>query len=270
MAIAAVDAALWDAKAKLLGLPLACLLGRVRDEVPLYGSGGFVSMDDAAMVAQLQKWMGALGIPRVKIKIGERWGSRVDRDLQRIETARRAVGDDIELFVDANGGYTGKQAVRVARAAEDLGVLWLEEPVSSDDLEGLRLIRGMTTIDVAAGEYGSDLAYFGRMIDAGAIDCLQADASRCAGITEWLRVAALAAGHGLQLSGHCAQSLQAHPACAIPNLRHLEYFADHARCERILFDGVLDPEGGVLRPDPTRPGMGLELKRSDADRYRVA
>jgi L-alanine-DL-glutamate epimerase-like enolase superfamily enzyme len=270
MAIAAVDAALWDLKARLMEVPLAALLGRVRAEVPLYGSGGFVSMDDHAMIAELERWVQDDGLPRVKIKIGEGRGSRVERDLHRIETARRAVGDGVELFVDANGGYTRKQAVRVARAAEGMDVRWFEEPVSSDDLEGLRLIRGMTAIDVAAGEYGSDLASFGRMLDAGAVDCLQADASRCAGITEWLRVAAIAAGHGLELSGHCAQSLHAHPACSIPNLRHLEYFADHARCERILFDGVLDPEGGVLRPDPSRHGMGLELKRADADRYRVA
>jgi hypothetical protein len=103
---------------------------------------------------------------------------------------------------------------------------------------------------------------------AGAVDCLQADVSRCAGVTEWLRVAALAAAHNLELSGHCAQSLSVHAAAAVPNLRHLEYFADHARTDRLLFDGVLEPAGGVLRPDLSRPGMGLELRRADAQRYR--
>jgi len=147
-------------------------------------------------------------------------------------------------------------------------VVWFEEPVSSDDLEGLREIRDLVDIDVAAGEYGYDLPFFERMLRAGAVDCLQADVSRCAGITEWLRVANLAAAHGLEISGHTAQCLHAHPACAVPNLRHVEYFADHARVDRLLFDGVLDPAGGVLRPDPSRPGLGLELKRSDAEAYR--
>jgi L-alanine-DL-glutamate epimerase-like enolase superfamily enzyme len=270
MAVAAVDVALWDLKSKLLQLPLATLLGRVRDEVPVYGSGGFVSMDDHAFAEQLGSWVHGDGIPRVKIKIGEGWGTRVERDLARIARARDVAGADAELFVDANGAYSRKQAVRVARAAAGHGVTWFEEPVSSDDLEGLRLVRDLVDMDVAAGEYGFDLAYFARMCAAGAVDCLQVDASRCAGITEWLRAAAVAAGYGLEVSGHTAQSLHAHPACAVPNLRHLEYFADHARTDRILFDGVLDPRGGVLRPDISRPGLGLELRQADADRYRVA
>jgi L-alanine-DL-glutamate epimerase-like enolase superfamily enzyme len=132
-------------------------------------------------------------------------------------------------------------------------------------------VRGLTPeIEIAAGEYGYDLPYFRRMVECGAVDVLQADVSRCAGITEWLRVAAVAAARGLQVSGHCAPSLHAHPACAVVNLRHLEYFADHARADRLLFDGVLDPVAGVLRPDLSSPGHGLALKRADAERYRVA
>jgi len=123
---------------------------------------------------------------------------------------------------------------------------------------------------MAAGEYGYDLAYFERMIAAEAVDVLQVDVSRCAGITEWLRAAGVAAAHGLMVSGHCAQSLHAHPAASVPNLAHLEYFHDHARVDRLLFDGVLDPHGGLLRPDLARPGLGLDLKRTDAAAYRAA
>jgi L-alanine-DL-glutamate epimerase-like enolase superfamily enzyme len=172
------------------------------------------------------------------------------------------------LFVDANGAYGRRQAIRVGRLLSSEGVTWFEEPVSSDDLEGLREVREHVDVEVAAGEYGYDLSYFERMLEAGAVDCLQADVSRCAGITEWLRAAAVAAARGYQVSGHTAQSLHAHPACAVPNLRHIEYFADHARVDRLLFDGALDPVGGVLRPDPSRPGLGLELKRADAQEYR--
>ncbi len=268
MAIAAVDVSLWDLKAKLLGLPLASLLGRIRHEVPVYGSGGFTSMSDEHFAEQLEGWVRRDGIPRVKMKIGTNWGTDEERDLHRVAVARKAIGEGSELFVDANGAYARKQAVRVARALSSEGVVWFEEPVSSDDLEGLREIRDLVDIDVAAGEYGYDLPFFERMLRAGAVDCLQADVSRCAGITEWLRVANLAAAHGLEISGHTAQCLHAHPACAVPNLRHVEYLADHARVDRLLFDGVLDPAGGVLRPDPSRPGLGLELKRSDAEAYR--
>ena len=268
MAIAAVDTGLWDLKARLLGQPLAGLLGAVRDKVPVYGSGGFTSYTDDELVAQLTGWAQGDGIPRVKMKVGTAWGSRPRRDLERVARVREALGDDVELYVDANGGYNRKQAVRLGHTFADEGVTWFEEPVSSDDLDGLRQVRDRTSAEVAAGEYGYDLAYFRRMVQAGAVDCLQADVSRCAGITEWLRVAALAAAANLELSAHCAQSLTVHPAAAVPNLRHLEYFADHARVDRLLFDGVLDPTGGVLRPDPSRPGMGLELRRADAEHYR--
>jgi L-alanine-DL-glutamate epimerase-like enolase superfamily enzyme len=268
MAIAAVDTALWDLKARLLDQPLARLLGVVHDQVPVYGSGGFTSLTDDELVEQLTGWAQGQGIPRVKLKVGTAWGADQARDLERVARVRDALGDGVELYVDANGAYDRKQAVRLAGEFAGLGVTWFEEPVSSDDLEGLREVRDQSVTEVAAGEYGYDLAYFERMLEAGAVDCLQADVSRCAGITEWLRVAALAAANNLEVSAHCAQSLTAHPAMAVPNLRHLEYFADHARVDRLLFDGVLDPDGGALRPDLSRPGMGLQVKRPDAERYR--
>ena len=269
-AISAVDTALWDLKATLLGLPVSRLLGATRTEVPVYGSGGFTTYDESAARAQLERWTGDLGIPRVKIKIGESWGSRPGRDLARIVFARRVIGPDAELYVDANGGYGRKQAVRMARAMADQNVTWFEEPVSSDDLEGLREVRDQVTPDVAAGEYGYDLVYFARMVDAQAVDCLQVDVTRCGGITEWQRAAAVAAARNLQISGHCAPNLHAHVAAAVPNLRHLEYFHDHARIESMLFDGALSPKGGSMRPDPSRPGLGLTLKEPDATRFRVA
>ena len=269
-AISAVETALWDLKGILLGVPVSRLLGAVRDAVPVYGSGGFTTYDEPAARAQLELWTGDLAIPRVKIKIGESWGTAQERDLARIAFARKVIGPDAELYVDANGGYRRKQAVRVAHAMAEHGVTWFEEPVSSDDLDGLREVRDQVDPDVTAGEYGYDLPYFARMVDARAVDCLQVDVTRCGGITEWLRAAAVTAARGLEVSGHCAPNLHAHVAAAVPNLRHLEYFHDHARIETMLFDGALDPSGGVLRPDPSRPGLGLTLKDANGARYRVA
>src|SRR5919202_1702669 len=269
MAIAAVDIALWDLKARLLDLPLCRLLGMAHDRVAIYGSGGFTPLTDDELAGQLGGWVHEAGIPRVKMKVATAWGSGERRDVERVGVARQAIGDDAELYVDANGGFGRKQAVRFARRIADLGVSWFEEPVSADDLAGLHEVRTLVDAEVAAGEYGYDLAYFERMCGAGAIDVLQADVTRCAGVTEWLRAAAVAAAHGLQISAHCAPSLHLHPACAVPNIRHLEYFADHVRIERLLFEGAVDPKGGALEPDLSRPGMGLELRRADAAPYRT-
>lgn len=267
-AISAVDVALWDLKARLLDLPLHRLLGAVRETVPVYGSGGFTSYDERQLREQLTHWALDQAIPRVKIKIGQSWGADTSRDLDRMGQARAIIGDQTELFVDANGGYGRKQAIRVMQAAADLDVRWFEEPVSSDDLDGLREVRDAVAPDVTAGEYGYDLYYFRRMCAAGAVDCLQADVSRCGGITEWLRTAAVAASYGLDISGHCGPHLHAHVAAATPNLRHLEWFHDHVRIESMFFDGTLDPTGGVIRPDPAAPGHGLTLRQGDAEPYR--
>lgn len=268
-AISAVDLALWDLKARLLQLPLHGLLGAVRTKVPVYGSGGFTTYDESQLQDQLSHWALKQRIPRVKIKIAESWGSNPTRDLDRIRQARTVIGNETELYVDANGGYTRKQAIRVMTEAADYGVCWLEEPVSSDDLEGLREIRDAVSADIAAGEYGSDLHYFQRMCAAGAVDCLQVDASRCGGITEWMRVAAVAASFGLEVSGHCGPHLHVHAAAATANLRHLEWFHDHVRIESMFFDGTLDPTGGTISPDPDAPGNGLTLRTADVTRYQV-
>jgi len=268
LAVSAVDTALWDLKARLLGLPLHRLLGAVRETVPVYGSGGFTTYDDRQLVHQVEGWMGA-GLPRVKIKIGESWGTNVTRDVARTRATRSLVGDDVAVFVDANGAYAPHQAVRVFDDLEPLGVSWFEEPVTSDDLDGLREVRHRVSCDVAAGEYGYDLTYFERMCAARAVDCLQIDVTRCGGITEWLRVAATAAAHHLDVSGHCAPTLHAALGAAVPNFRHLEYFHDHVRLESMLFDGTPRLVDGSLVPSP-EPGNGVTLRREDADRYRAA
>ena len=265
MAIAAVDVALWDLKARLLRLPLAALLGRQRESVPIYGSGGFTAYATSRLQEQLAGWV-ERGIPRVKMKVGSTPGE----DPGRVRAAREAIGPNAELFVDANGAYTRKQALELAeRFRHDAEVSWFEEPVSSDDLEGLRLLcdRAPAGMPVAAGEYGYDAGYFRRMLAAGAVDVLQADVTRCAGITELMRVGALCRAWGVPLSLHCGPAIHLHPGLALDQLVHLEYFHDHVRIEQLLFDGGPRQHDGALFADLERPGIGLELKAADAERY---
>lgn len=266
MAIAAVDVALWDLKAHTLDVPLLALLGATRRSVPVYGSGGFTSYPVARLQEQLAGWARA-GIRGVKMKVGR----EPDRDPERVSAAREAIGPDVELFVDANGAYARKQAFELAGKFADARVTWLEEPVPSDDLSGLRWIRDRAPagMEITAGEYGYDPPYFRRMLGAGAVDVLQADATRCAGITGFLQVGALCRAFGIPMSAHTAPALHAHPCCAIESVRHLEWFHDHVRIESLLFDGALQPVEGELRPDPARPGLGLELKRKEGEAFSL-
>ena len=267
MAMAAVDIAVWDLRARLLGRPLLATLPAFHDQVPVYGSGGFTNYPTDRLVSQLAGWV-EQGIPRVKLKTSR----HPEEDPARLAAVRKAIGDDTELFTDANGALPRKEALRWAwRFRDEFGVSWLEEPVSSDDVTGLRQIRaaGPPGLEIAAGEYGFVLADFARLLGADAVDCLQADVTRCGGITGLLQVAGLSAAHQVDLSAHCAPAVSAHAFCAVERLRHLEYFHDHVRIESLLFDGTLSPAGGALRPDPSAPGLGLELRAADAARYQV-
>jgi len=265
MAISAVDVALWDLRAKLLGVSLADSLGRFRDAVPAYGSGGFTSYSDAELAEQLRGWV-ERGCRAVKIKVG----SDPERDPERIAAAREAIGGGVRLMVDANGAFDRRAAARWAARYGELGVTYLEEPVSSVDLEGLRWLRDAVPagIEVAAGEYAWDLPELERL--AGCVDVLQADVTRCGGITNVLRADGVCRARELPFSAHCAPQISAHLCCAMERAVHVEYFHDHERVESMLFDGALGLEGGELRPDPARPGLGIELKRADAERFRLA
>jgi L-alanine-DL-glutamate epimerase-like enolase superfamily enzyme len=264
-ALSAVDVALWDLAGKLLDAPLARLLGAGRRAVRAYGSGGFTSYDDAMLEEQLGGWADA-GFTAVKMKVGR----DPRRDPHRVAIARDAIGPRVELFVDANGAWSRKQALSQSELFARWGVSWLEEPVSSEDLEGLRLVRDRAPagMDVAAGEYGYVLDDFRRTLLADCLDVVQADATRCGGVTGLLAVSALCEAFGVPLSTHCAPHLHATVGCALRPLRHVEYFHDHARIERSLFEGAIVPDRGELAPDPDRPGLGVELSRR-AERFRV-
>ena len=261
-AIAAIDIALWDLKAKLLGLPLAELLGLARERVPVYASGGFTSTPLDELQREITGYL-AHGHARVKIKIGR----DPVADLERVRIAREAAGPHVELMVDANGAYARKQALAQAERFAEMDVVYFEEPVSSDDLEGLRLLRDRAPMAIAAGEYGYDALYLRRMLEAGAVDILQADATRCLGITGFLEADALCEAFGVPLSAHCAPALHAHAAAAARRLVHIEHFFDHVRMEALLFDGAPAVHDGYVTYDARRPGLGLELRAQEAKRH---
>jgi len=265
-AISALDVALWDLKGRLLSVSLVDLLGRARDTIPAYGSGGFTSYEDARLARQLGAWA-EQGFRFVKMKVGR----QPSADAQRVDVARAAIGDDVELFVDANGAFDRNRALAYAEVFADRGVTWFEEPVSSDDLEGLRLLRDRAPagMDITAGEYGYDLYYFRRMLEAGAVDVMQPDVTRCTGVTGFMYAGAVCRAYGIPVSAHTAPSIHTHLCCALPNARHIEYFHDHVRIEEMLFEGAQAPRDGALWPDLTRPGLGLELKESEAARFAI-
>lgn len=266
MAVAAIDNALWDLRARLLGVPLANLFGRVRDSIDLYGSGGFTSYNDTQLRAQLGGWA-EQGFQRVKMKVG----THPEDDPRRVRVAREAIGEQVELFVDANGAYTIAQAIRLAHIFADSDVRWFEEPVSSDNLAGMREVRqhAPAGMDIAAGEYGYTAWYFRNMLASNALTVLQADATRCGGMSGFLDAASLCWAANLPLSSHCAPSLHLHVCCAVPRAIHMEYFHDHARIERMFFDGFCEPKQGRMSPDLSQPGLGLTLKEKDAEPYKL-
>jgi L-alanine-DL-glutamate epimerase-like enolase superfamily enzyme len=263
MAISACDAALHDLKARLLGIPLVAIFGAARARVPVYGSGGFTSYTDAQLARQFEDWAGQ-GVRAFKMKVGRQPG----HDAARVAAARRIIGPDATLMVDANGGYDRKQALGLAPRFAEQGVRWFEEPVSSNDLEGLRLIRDRAppAMDITAGEYGFDVRYFARMAEA--VDVMQPDATRCCGYTGFLQVDAVARAYELPISSHCGPALHL-PCCAAAlQLRHMEWFFDHVRIEHLLFDGAPNLRDGEIGLDLSGPGHGLAFKRADAERYR--
>ena len=266
MAISAIDNALWDLKAKLLNMPLCQLLGKVKDEMLIYGSGGFTSYNKQQLQNQFERWADD-GIQYMKMKIG----THPENDVQRVKEAREAIGADAHLMVDANGAYSAKQALEKAQQFSEYNVMWFEEPVSSDNLKGLHFIRehAPAQMNIAAGEYGYNVPYFEAILHANAVDILQSDATRCGGISNFLKAGYLAEAHQLPFSSHCAPALHLHAALALPSFFISEYFHDHVRIENRLFDGISPPKNGVLKPDLSRPGLGLEFKFKDAERYKI-
>lgn len=266
-AIAAIDNCLWDLKARVLGVSLLQLLGAARQQIPAYGSGGFTSYTDKELITQLADWAKE-GFSSVKMKIGR----EPDRDLHRVTEVQKALNSKAELYVDANGAYHPKAALEKSWQYGDAGVVWFEEPVSSDDRAGLRFVRERCPpgVAVAAGEYAYVPDDFRLLIESQSVDVLQADATRCGGVTNFQAAAAACEMFHLPLSAHTSPSLHATLCCALTPAMNVEYFYDHYRIESMIFDGAVTAHNGALTPDQSCLGLGLQLKESDAAKFRIS
>ena len=264
-ALSGIDIALWDLLGKALGQPVWRLLGgRFRDRIPAYASGGWAPV--GGIGAQLRQYV-ARGHRAVKMRVGLQDRS-VDDSAARVREVRETLGPGVGIMVDAHGTWSVREAQRFARKVEDCDLGWLEEPVSPDDVTGLAEVRASTDIPIAAGESEQTRFAFRDLIAARAVDVLQPDPAIAGGLTECVRICALAAAHGLTVAPHLwgsailfAAGLQL--AVATPCVTTLEF----TRGENPLLNDLVEErfelvDGHVLAPD--RPGLGLTLRRDFA------
>jgi L-alanine-DL-glutamate epimerase-like enolase superfamily enzyme len=267
-AISAVDIALWDLKAKLFGVPLYRLLGPYTDRVPIYGSGGWTSYSEAELVREQTGYV-ERGIPRVKMKVAKDFGHAEAEDVQRLKAVRKAVGDEVEIYVDANNGYYAKQAIGMARHLADYNVKWFEEPVLADDIAGLAAIARAIDIPVATGEHEYTRYGFKELIAQGGADIVQPDVGRVGGVTEWMKVAHLAHAFNLPVAPHAVQLVHLHLACCTPNLKVVECLGTADETDRLWYTEFPEQRDGYWSPYPDRPGLGLELSPEAIRKYAV-
>jgi D-galactarolactone cycloisomerase len=267
-AISSVDIALWDLKAKLFGVPLYRLLGPFTDRVPIYGSGGWTSYTEAELVREQTGYV-ERGIPRVKMKVAKDFGRAEAEDVRRLAAVRKAVGDDVEIYVDANNGYYAKQAIGMARHLADYNVKWFEEPVLADDIAGLAAIARAIDIPVATGEHEYTRYGFRELIAQGGADIVQPDVGRVGGVTEWMKVAHLAHAFNLPVAPHAVQLVHLHLACCTPNLKVVECLGTVEETDRLWYTEFPEQRDGYWSPYPDRPGLGLELSPDAVRKYSV-
>jgi L-rhamnonate dehydratase len=267
-AISAIDIALWDLKAKHFGVPLYQLLGPYTESVPIYGSGGWTSFSEKELVSEQLSYV-ERGIPRVKMKVAKDFGHCEAEDLQRLKAVRKTVGDDVEIYVDANNGFYAKQAIGFARKMADHNVGWFEEPVLADDIAGLAAIAKAIDIPVATGEHEYTKYGFKELIAQGGADIVQPDVGRVGGVTEWMKVAHLAHAFNLPVAPHAVQLVHLHLACCTPNLKVVEYLGVAEETDKLFYTEVPEPKDGMWSPFPDRPGLGLELDPKAVERYAV-
>ena len=265
--IGAIDIALWDIKGKACNRPLHKMLGAYTDRIPVYIAGGYYEegkgLEDLA--AEMEQNV-AMGARAVKMKVG---GAPINEDVERVRVVREAVGPDVKVMVDANNAYRYYEAIQIARKIEQYDVFWFEEPVAPDDYRGHAMVAQATSIPVATGENEYTRYGFRDLIESKACAILNADALILGGVTEFMKVAALAQAHDLPIAPHGNQDVHIHLVAAIPNGLILEYYRDSVDpMWGKTFQETLPMKDGYVSP-PDRPGLGIELNREALAPFRV-
>ena len=266
--ISGIDIALWDLKGKVTGLPVYKLLGGFTNKVPVYIAGGYYEegkgLEELAeeMVVSVE-----MGAQAVKMKIG---GAPINEDVERVRVVREAVGPDVKLMVDANCAYRHYEAQEIAHKMEPYDVFWFEEPVNPDDYEGHRLVTNSTIIPVATGENEYTRYGFRELIEGRCCDILQPDGLIMGGVTEFMKVAAMAQAHDMMIAPHGNQDVHVHLVSAIPNGLTVEYYRGSTDpMWGRMFNETLEVEDGQVSP-PDRPGFGISLNEEALAPYRVS
>ena len=255
--ISAIDIALWDVKGKACNLPLYKMLGGYTDSVPVYIAGGYYEEGKGLeeLAAEMEESV-SMGASAIKMKIG---GVSIKEDVERVRVVRETVGPDVKLMVDANCAYRYYEAIDIARKMERYDIAWFEEPVNPDDYRGHQLVAQATSIPIATGENEYTRYGFRDLIENRCAAILQPDALIMGGITEFMKVAAMAQAHDLPVAPHGNQDVHVHLVAAIPNGLTVEYYrASTDPMWGKTFKDTLMVDNGNLHP-PDRPGLGVEL-----------
>ena len=263
-ALSALDIAVWDLKGKILGQPVHRLLGGHRDTVASYGSGVNLNYTDEELVKEMTAYVTG-GFRMVKMKIGKREPAD---DLRRVKLVRQAIGPDIDLAVDVNNGWSLQTAIRMAHRLEEYDIYWLEEPILADEIDNLARLARATSIPIAVGENHYTKWEFKELMEQGAMAVVQADVGKCGGVTEYIKIAALADAYGLPVCPHHTEYIDAPLVAAIPNGLFHEYIHEwFVPMGRIFVDPIKPANGQVSPLD--KPGFGIELNEAAVEELQV-
>jgi L-alanine-DL-glutamate epimerase-like enolase superfamily enzyme len=260
-AIAAVDVALWDLRARRLGEPLWRLLGGHRGAVRAYAGNIDLNFPRQQLLEGVQRSLAA-GYRSIKMRLGK---PDLSEDLERVAAVRELIGPDIELMTDANEAWRTDQALRAFHALRGFDLVWIEEPIRPDDYGGYAHLRAHGGVPIAAGENLHTLAEFSALISAHGVDFPEPDLTTCGGITPWLKIAHLADAHGLPVTSHGAHELHVHLLCAVPNAAYLEVHG--FGLEQFIAQPLELRDGMAIAPE--RPGHGIEFDWQGLGLYRA-
>ncbi len=266
--LSGIDIALWDIKGKVANRPVYKMLGGFTNKVPVYIAGGYYEEGKGLkeLAAEMEESV-SMGARAIKMKIG---GAPINEDVERVRVVRETVGPDVKVMVDANCAYRHYEAIEIARKMEKYDIFWFEEPVNPDDYEGHKLISQSTIIPIATGENEYTRYGFRDLIEKRCADIIQPDGLIMGGITEFMKVAALAQAHDLAIAPHGNQEVHVHLVSAIPNGLIVEYYRGSTDpMWGKMFKETLQVKDGHVSP-PDRPGLGFTPNMQALAQHRVA